>query len=108
METQILLSQTTQGKLYLSYQYQLPGFLTSLTYMSEVGIGGRMFYIGKSSVYQGVGYGVVNTILFLAQAYKEAIQYDACDENNWETVNGLFPLSNSCGQLGMSYQDMFC
>ena len=40
--------------------------------------------------------------------HKESIQYDACDENNWELVNDRFPISNSCGQLGMSYQDMHC
>ena len=28
------------------------------------------------------------------------IQYDACDENSWDFVNGKYPLSNACGQLG--------
>ena len=32
--------------------------------------------------------------------------YDACDENNWDIiVDGKYPLSNACGQLGQSYQD---
>jgi len=108
MATQILLSQTPQGKLYPSYRYQLSDFLSALTYISERGVGGRKFYMGESNIHQGVRYGVVNAVLFLAQAYKESIQYDACDENNWELVNDLYPLSNACGQLGMSYQDMVC
>lgn len=108
MATQILLSQTPQGKLYPSYRYQLSDFLSALTYISEKGVGGHKFYMGESNIHQGVRYGVVNAVLFLAQAYKESIQYDACDENNWELVNDLYPLSNACGQLGMSYQDMIC
>ncbi len=39
---------------------------------------------------------------------KETIQYNACDENSWDTVGGKYPLSNSCGQLGQSYQDYTC
>jgi hypothetical protein len=108
MATKVLLSQTPQGQLYPSYRYQLPDFLTALTYISETGVGGRKFYTGESRVPEGVRYGVVNAVMFLAQAYKESVQFDACDENNWELVNDLFPLSNSCGQLGMSYQDMAC
>jgi len=30
------------------------------------------------------------------------------DENSWDFVNGKYPLSNSCGQLGQSYQDYHC
>ena len=108
MATKVLLSQTPQGQLYPSYRYQLPDFLTALTHISETGVGGQKFYTGESRVPEGVRYGVVNAVMFLAQAYKESVQYDACDENNWELVNDLFPLSNSCGQLGMSYQDMAC
>ena len=51
---------------------------------------------------------MVNAIMFLLQTYKESIQYDACDENNWQLVNDRFPLSNACGQLGMSYEEMHC
>lgn len=29
-------------------------------------------------------------------------------ENNWDLVNGLYPASNACGQLGQSYQDYTC
>lgn len=100
MNSQILRSQTPQGQLYPSYRWQLPDFLASLTYISETGIGGRKFYTGEARVPEGVRYGIVNAIMFLSQAYKESIQYDACDENNWQLVNDRFPLSNACGQLG--------
>lgn len=108
MNGQILRSQTPQGQLYPSHRYTLDDMLASMTYMAETGVGGRKFYIGESKMGDGVKYGVVNAAVFLAQAYKEAIQFDACDENNWQLVNERFPLSNSCGQLGMSYQDMHC
>ena len=50
----------------------------------------------------------VNIAAFFAQSMKETIQYDACDENSWDLVNGKYPLSNACGQLGQSYQDYHC
>ena len=108
MNSKILTSQTPQGQLYPSYRYQLPDFLSALTYISETGVGGKKIYIGEARIPGGVRYGIVNAVMFLSQAYKESIQYDACDENNWQLVNDRFPLSNSCGQLGMSYQDMHC
>jgi hypothetical protein len=39
---------------------------------------------------------------------KETIRYNACDENSWDLVNGVYPVSNACGQLGQSYQDYKC
>jgi len=53
-------------------------------------------------------YGLVNLAAFLAQSMKETIKYNACDENSWDLVNGKYPLSNACGQLGQSYQDYKC
>jgi hypothetical protein len=108
MAAQILLPQTPQGMLYPSYQYQLSVFLSALTYISETGVRGWRFYTGKARTPGRLRYGVVNTVMLLSQAYKELIQYNACDENNWEVVNDLFLLSNACGQFGMSYQDMSC
>eukprot|EP00804_Cyclotella_cryptica_P021002 CCRYP_009303-RD/>CCRYP_009303-RD protein AED:0.09 eAED:0.09 QI:102/0.93/0.93/1/0.8/0.62/16/340/1751 len=108
VNSNILQSQTPEGQLYPSYRYQLSDFLSALTSISEDGVAGKKFYVGDAAVAMGVRYGIVNAIMYLAQAYKEAIQYDACDENNWSMVNDKFPLSNSCGQLDMSYQDMHC
>merc|ERR1719174_1543730 len=53
-------------------------------------------------------YALVNVAAFLAQAMKETIKYDACDENSWDLVAGKYPASNACGQLGQSYQDYTC
>lgn len=30
------------------------------------------------------------------------------DENNWDSLDGKYPLSNACGQLGQSYEDNHC
>ncbi len=100
INSQILWSQTPQGQLYPSYRYNLADFLSALPYASETGMGRHKFYTGKPCVPKGVRYCVINAVLFLTHAYKEAIQYDACGKNNWELVNGHFPIFNSCGQLG--------
>ena len=52
--------------------------------------------------------GKLNIAAFLAQAMQETIRYDVCDENNWDFYNGVYPASNSCGQLGRNYQDYTC
>jgi hypothetical protein len=56
----------------------------------------------------GHKYGLINIAAFLAQSMKETIQYNACDEISWDLVNGVYPVSNACGQLGQSYQDYKC
>ena len=38
----------------------------------------------------------------------ESIEDDTCDELNWQKFEGKFPISNSCGQEGRSYQDENC
>lgn len=46
---------------------------------------------------------ILHMIIFNASfcdARHARIQYDACDENSWEMVGGIYPLSNACGQLG--------
>lgn len=30
------------------------------------------------------------------------------DENNWDSIDGKYPLSNACGQQGQSYEDSHC
>jgi len=75
--------------------------------MATEGVAGKHLYLGDGSN-KGHVYGLVNLAAFLAQAMKETIQYNACDENSWDAVGGGYPLSNSCGQLGQSYQDYHC
>ena len=79
MNTKILQSQTPEGQLYPSYRYRLSDFLSALTTISKDGVAGKKFYAGDPSVATGVRYGIVNVVMFIAQAYKEAIQYDACE-----------------------------
>jgi predicted chitinase len=75
--------------------------------MYNDGVANKYFFMGDDSS-NGYKYGLVNIAAFLAQSMKETIQYNACDENSWDLVNGKYPLSNACGQLGQSYQDYQC
>ena len=71
--------------------------------MHSVGVAGKKLYIGSNSPtndFLSTGqviennvdcehcfmYGLVNVAAFLAQAMKETIRYDACDENSWDRV----------------------
>ena len=49
-------------------------------------------------------YGLVNVALFLATSYSDSLSNGSCDEINSDIVNGFLPISNACGQQGMSYQ----
>jgi hypothetical protein len=44
----------------------------------------------------------------LVEQQVEAIELDTCDELNRQTVQGMYALSNSCGQDGRSYQHENC
>lgn len=76
--------------------------------MARDGVGNRFLYMGEDNVPNGHHYGLVNIAAFLAQAMKETIRYNACDENSWDQPGGKYALSNACGQLGQSYQDYSC
>merc|ERR1719356_1337093 len=109
--------ENIDSKLFLyespSYQwipstiYRYEDFLEGIKAMAIDGVASKKLYIGED-VDNGHVYGLVNIAAFLAQSMKETIQYDACDENSWDLVNGKYPLSNACGQLGQSYQDYKC
>ena len=68
------------------------------------------FYLGSPSadVAPGPTVGLVNIALFLSQSLSDSVASGSCDELNEEVVDGYLPASNSCGQYGMSYQDMAC
>lgn len=77
--------------------------------ISGVGPGEKnFFYIGDGYSSKSVEYGLVNIAAFVAQGITQSIHYDACDENSWETVEFRYPISNSCGQEGKSYQQDVC
>lgn len=67
------------------------------------------YYLGDSKGSdEEYKYGLTNVAAFLAQSMKETIKYNACSENNWDLIQGVYAISNACGQLGQSYQDYKC
>jgi len=93
--------------------YRYDGFISGLQVMYINGVGDMKFYLGEDMVGRNdvtlpTKIGLVNIAAFLAQSMKETIKYNACDENNWDVINGKYPLSNACGQLEQSYQDYTC
>ena len=107
IDNSLFLYETPTGGWEPSSVYRYEGLVGGLKVMYEDGVAGKYFYMGDEGN-NGYVYGVVNVAAFLAQSMKETIRYDACDENSWDLVNGKYPLSNSCGQLGQSYQDNHC
>ena len=95
------------GQFVPSTVYQYGGLAAGLKLMNTKGVAGKRFYLGDDSA-NGHIYGLINVAAFLAQSMKETIKYNACDENNWDLLEGIYPLSNACGQLGQSYQDYHC
>ena len=107
IDSNILVFETSENVWIQSTVYRYNDLLEGLRVMYKYGVANKFFYIGDESS-QGHIYGLVNVAAFLAQSMKETIRYNACDENSWDLVNGIYPLSNSCGQLGQSYQDYKC
>jgi hypothetical protein len=107
IDNNILLYQTPDLAWIPSTLYRYNDLLDGLRVMHNDGIANNYFYMGDDSS-KGHHYGLVNIAAFLAQSMKETVRYNACDENSWDRPNGQYPLSNSCGQLGQSYQDYKC
>jgi len=107
IDNELFLYKTPENSWQPSTVYRYDGFIAALRVMYEDGVNNKFFYVGDGSS-NGHEYGLANIAAFLAQSKKETIQYDACDENSWDLVNGRYPLSNACGQLGQSYQDYSC
>lgn len=111
IDNELFLYETPQRQWKPSSVYRFDGFLEGLRVMYQDGVSNSFFYIGQggdSSSGDGYVAGLVNIAAFLAQSMQETIRYDACDENSWDLVNGAYPLSNACGQLGQSYGDYHC
>ncbi|KAL7490313.1 hypothetical protein ACHAW6_016079 [Cyclotella cf. meneghiniana] len=66
------------------------------------------FYLGDATNVNGAAVGLVNVAVFLSQALADSLSKGSCDEVNTDSYNGYLPASNSCGQWGLSYQDMHC
>ena len=92
IDNDLFLYQTPAYQWIPSSVYRYADFKDSLYVMATDGVAGKKFYIGETGVENGHVYGLVNIAAFLAQSMKETIQYDACDENSWDFVNGKYPL----------------
>mmetsp|Transcript_29382 Transcript_29382/g.69883 ORF Transcript_29382/g.69883 Transcript_29382/m.69883 type:complete len:1241 (+) Transcript_29382:412-4134(+) len=68
-----------------------------------------LFYMGDPFMKDGYKYGLANIALFLGNGLELSIDKDeACDELNEHAVSEKLPISNSCGQRGLSYQSLTC
>ena len=109
IEQFVLQSYSSNGLSYPSRQYTFPDFYSALQLVILQGFGtNKVQFLTNEGDMNGVQYGFVNIAAFLSQAMVESIQYDACDELNWQQVAGRYAISNSCGQEGRSYQDEVC
>jgi len=105
-----LLRYKRQGSSILSERYLYDDFMNALARMSEFSSPEHSpFYMGNPYMRDGHKYGLGNIALFFANGMVLGIENDdTCDELNKYRVSGKFALSNSCGQQGLSYQDMVC
>jgi len=112
INTELFLYETPDMQWLPSTVYRFDGFFDGLQVMYKDGVNGNKVYMGENdpACSHCHMYGIVNVAAFLAQAMKETIRYDACDENSWDRVGTMemYPISNACGQLGQSYQDYHC
>jgi hypothetical protein len=72
----------------------------------------RTFWLGSgiagANADKQARYALVNLAAFIGQAYYESIEYDTCDETNWDdfpSQSFKYPVSNACGQEGRNYSD---
>lgn len=101
----IFVSEQPDSSWVTSTVYKLDDMIAGIRRMVENEVDGLRFFVGENTSEQELAYGRVNLAAFLAQAMQESIRYDVCDENNWDMIDGGYPIANSCGQLGQSYQD---
>lgn len=105
--TQLMISQLPDMSWVPSTIYHWEEFLQALYPMHLTGVGDKRFYFGDATDDETLRMkiGAVNVAAFIAQSMVETIQYDACDENNWDTG---YPITSACGQLGQNYANYDC
>jgi hypothetical protein len=112
INTKLLISAKTNStggeEWSASEVYRYDDLVRAVRLMYLEGVGDYKFYIGDDDTTTSTSLGLVNIAAFLAQSMKETIKYDACDENNWDVIDGKYPISNSCGQLNQTYQEYTC
>jgi len=109
IEQRVLVSYNgASGFGYPSKQYTFGGLMQGLRLMSVNGFDADFKFLLWEGDREKYIYGLVNLAAFLANVMVESIEYDTCDELNWQKVDGNYPISNSCGQEGRSYEDENC
>ena len=123
-----LLLYKRDGGIYPSHRYKFDGFVNSIHRMSRpydatadaspysndnttyfYSADHAPFYMGDPFMKYGHKYGLANIALFFANGLDVSIEKDdACDEVNEHEASGRLAVSSSCGQRGLSYQDMGC
>lgn len=90
-------------------------FVEVLFDMASGAVEGKYFYVGhgRTTNRNLRKRGMVNMAAFLAHAKTNGFQNSDCDERNVDFLmpddtTRKYPLSNSCGQYGDSYQDERC
>lgn len=96
----LFLYETPLMEWMPSTVYRFDAFFDGLKIMHAEGVVGMKVYLGGDCVHCHM-YGLVNVAAFLAQAMKETIRYDACDENSWDRVGAklMYPISVSSARL---------
>ncbi|KAL7529805.1 hypothetical protein ACHAXR_003168, partial [Thalassiosira sp. AJA248-18] len=124
VEANLLLYRTKEG-IYPSERYKFNNFVDSLyrfsrpygasntSYLTNVTYfyspDHKPLYMGDPYMKGGHKYGLANIALFFSNGLELSIEKDeTCDELNEHKVSGKLPISNSCGQRGLSYSDMVC
>ena len=120
-----LLLYKRDGGIHPSHRYTFDGLVDSIYRMSRpydatdalysndttyfYSADHAPFYMGDPFMKHGHKYGLANIALFFANGLDLSIEKDdACDEVNEHEVSGRLAVSSSCGQRGLSYQDMGC
>ncbi|MBX3251807.1 MAG: hypothetical protein KF901_31805 [Myxococcales bacterium] len=108
-DNEVLISQDPDLSWRPSRIYKWRDFAQAVATMHDRGIGEMRLYLGDgdASDARRTQQALVNLAAFLAQAMKETIRYDACDENNWDATS-QYAISNACGQLGQDYAGYDC
>lgn len=109
IESKVLVSYDgVSGLAYPSKQYTFGAFMQSLGVMGVDGFGADFKFLLYEFDSEKWVHGMVNLAAFLANCMVESIENDSCDELNWQNSGGKYPISNSCGQEGRSYEDENC
>lgn len=106
-DAELMISQLPDLSWAPSTLYHWADFLKAVYDMHLVGVDEKRFWFGDASDDEATRtkIGAVNIAAFIAQSMVETIQYDACDENNWDTG---YPITSACGQLGQDYESYDC